>query len=215
MRRPGPHRVDVKRLAHLPDEAVVVGRGRAPREQAEHIGALDRAEACVEVVGHARRVEDRDGGGLQVPVQRLGQAERVPVAFQIRVGHLARGVDARVGPSGRGDPRAARKARVQPRQRGLDRALDRGQVRLRLPARERAARIFDQQRITGHGPVSARPSGRRPAWSWPRWAWSRRRQPAPASAAGRPSSGSRAGGRSAAVRPAGARLHARAGRAGR
>ncbi len=93
---------------------------------------------------------------------------------------------------------------IEPCQRRLDGALHRRLAGLRLPARERAARVFDQQRKAGHGAVSARPSVRpgRPS-------------PRPGAGAGRPASARRAGARSAAVRPAPARLHGPVGRAAR
>ncbi len=81
-------------------------------------------------------------------VQRLGQPERLPVAGKLGMCHLPRGMHARVG--------AARAhhhgslAGVEPRQRCLDRRLHARQCGLPLPAGERAAVVFELQRVAGH-----------------------------------------------------------------
>jgi hypothetical protein len=66
----------------------------------------------VEIIGNAGRNQHRHGCGFQVEIQRLGQAERIPVAGQIGMGDLGCGVDARIGAPGRRDPRPCGKAGI-------------------------------------------------------------------------------------------------------
>ena len=58
--------------------------------------------------------------GFEVVIQRLGQAERLPVAGQVAVRHLSGCMHARVRPPRRGDRVGAI---LKPRQGRLDRAL--------------------------------------------------------------------------------------------
>ena len=132
----------------MPDAATVVGCRGAAGKEAEGVAAFQGGKAGVEAVGDAGRLQDGNWQGAQVPVQGLRQAERVPVAGQVAMGDLTRGMDTGIGAACGGD-------RMQPRLQlaecrfncGLHRGLACG---LTLPALERAAVIVDFQGVAWH-----------------------------------------------------------------
>ncbi len=148
MGRPCTHRRQIQIARHLPDQPRVMGRRRAPHQQAEEIAPFQRREPRVPVIGHGRGGDNRHRLRLEVVVQRLGQAERVPVARHVAMRNLRQRMHARIGAPGGGD---AVRAGFQPVQRILDRALHRRLIRLRLPSGKGRAVIFDPEGIAWHG----------------------------------------------------------------
>ncbi len=134
-----------------------MGHRRAAGDEAEEVAAFAGGEAGVEVIrdtGAACR--HGDGQGPQVVVQRLCQAERVPVAGEVDMGDLTCGMDAGVGAASGGDGMGAGfeagKGRLDG---GLHRGLTFG---LTLPALERGTVILDLQGETRHVGSFAMPS---------------------------------------------------------
>ena len=147
MRGPFAHGLRIQRVQHLPGKPLVMGQRRPPRDQAEKVTPLNRRKPGVEVVRHPRRRDNRHRCGFQMPVQRLGQAERVPVARKVAMGHLSGRMDPRIGAPSRRDPR---RVRLQRAERIFHRLLHRRLARLTLPTGKGAAVIVDLQGISGH-----------------------------------------------------------------
>ena len=145
---PGLHRPGVKVMADLPDLTGVMHRWRAAGDKAKDIAPFDGGEPGVPVIGHGSAGDDGDGIGLEVEIQRLGQAERVPIARQIAVCHLTKGMDPRVSPARCGNRVWAWFQLCQCR---LNCALNGGLVALPLPARKRGTVVFYFQGIARHG----------------------------------------------------------------
>ena len=142
------HGVGIKRVADLPDKAVVMGGGGAAGQQAKEVAAFKGGKAGVEGVGDFGSGQDGDGERAEVVVQGFHQAERVPLAGEVGVGKLASGMHACIGATGGGDGVGAR---FKLGKRGLDGGLNRGLVAgLALPAVERAAVVVDFQGIARH-----------------------------------------------------------------
>ena len=156
MRRALAHRRDVEGVQNLPDPTPIMHDGGPPRDETEKIASFDCRKTRVKVIGDARASDDRDRSRLEMEIQRLGQAERIPVLAQIGMGDLRGGMNPGIGAS-RGRDRMC--PGFEPRQRGLDRALHGRLVRLALPASERSPVIFDLERISRHQGRIAR-SGR-------------------------------------------------------
>lgn len=119
------HRPDSQRPSELPDP-MAVARVDGPVGDDVVVGALDRAEPCVEIQGHLADAPDRDLATDQ-PVELSGQRRRVDCIRDVEVHHLRKGVDASIGA-----PRTGRRHLVpeQARQGGLELALDRAPVTL-------------------------------------------------------------------------------------
>ena len=142
------HGPGVQRTPHLPDLPALMGHRHAPRHQPEQIAPLHGREPGVEIIRHPRRPQDGDGRGLQVPVQRLGQPERVPVTAHVAMRDLSPGVHSRIRPPRRRD---VVRPPIEPEERRLQRPLHRGLVGLPLPAGEGGAEIFEAEGVAGHG----------------------------------------------------------------
>ena len=133
------HWLQIQRLRNLPDQPGVMRGRRAPHQQAKAVLPLNRGKPCVPVIGHAPGLPDRDGLRLQMIVQRLGQAERIPLFLQVAMGHLGQRVHPGIRPPCCGN---RVRAGFKPRQSRLDRALNRGLIRLTLPPGKGRAVIF-------------------------------------------------------------------------
>ena len=102
-------------------------------------------------------VDNRNGQGLEVVVQRFGQAKRLPIFAQVAMGHLRQCMYTGIGAPSSGDGMGARLELGQSR---LDRALHAGHVFLSLPACEGGAVVFNFQGITRHSAVPSACRGR-------------------------------------------------------
>lgn len=126
--------------------------GRAPLYQPEHIAPLHRRKPRVEIILNDRAINNRHLRRSEMEIQRLGQAERLPILGEISMGHLRRGMNAGIGAPRRRDRMIAL---FQPRQSRLNRALHGGVIGLPLPSCEGRAVVFDFESISGHIPVLA------------------------------------------------------------
>lgn len=130
-----------------------MGDRRAPRDEPEQIAPLHRTETRVKIIGDLHRLHDGNRMRFQVEIQRLAQAERVPVTGQIDRRHLPRAMHTRIGATGGGNGMIARFQLGQSRfNRSLHRRLA---LRLTLPALIGATVILNFQRKSWHVPPLA------------------------------------------------------------
>jgi hypothetical protein len=132
----------------VPDPAQVEAGAGAAIEDAILIMPGGGGEAGLETLVDAVGGEDRHRVRLGMIVQRLADLERIPVAFEVEMHHLAERMNPRVGTSGGlGDDALA----TETLDRLLEQLLHRQIVRLPLPAAEEAAVIFDGEAVARHG----------------------------------------------------------------
>jgi hypothetical protein len=79
MRRSLPHRRHLQRVRRCHARPAPSTSGRAPADDAVGIAPLHRREPRMPVAGHLGAGHHRHRRGLQMPVQRLRQPERIPV----------------------------------------------------------------------------------------------------------------------------------------
>ncbi len=106
MLRGGVHGLGVQGLSDVPDTAPVQRRTAGPVQDAIQVFAPIGGEAGMPVVADRRAVQNRHRLLHQMGVQGVHHRLCGPVAFQIDMAGLARGVDACVGAPGGGDPHA-------------------------------------------------------------------------------------------------------------
>ncbi len=142
------HGGQIEPVEHLPDQTAVMNHRRPAADQPEGVAPLDCRKAGMEVVGNPSHLHHCNRRGLEVEVQRLCQAEGIPVPLQITMGHLPCCVHARIGSARCGN---GMRPGFQPRERSLYRALHGFlTLRLALPASKGATIIFDFQRVSWH-----------------------------------------------------------------
>jgi hypothetical protein len=141
------HRVGVEAVMDMPHAAFVEDGPRAPVRDSIKIGALHGRETRVEIGRYLRHVDRSHTGGLQMPVQRVADFQRVPVALEIDVCCLPQRVHARIGAPGGGD---FHRMAAEFRECGFQRFLHRRPVGLTLPADETAAIVFEDQLVARH-----------------------------------------------------------------
>ncbi len=152
--RPRLHRARIKRVFDVPGQPAIMGERGAARNQPKQVAPFDRRKPRVKIVLDPGAIDDRHPRRLQVVIQRLRQAKRVPVLFHIAMGHLRQPMHARIGAPGRCDRVVAP---LEPGQGSLDRPLNRGLILLALPSGISGAVIFHFQRVSGHeGGISFR-----------------------------------------------------------
>ena len=76
---------------------------RAAAHEFEKVAPLDGRETRMPVVRHPRAGSDCDWLRSEMKIQRLSQAERIPVAFQIAMRDLTDRVNPCIGAPGGGD----------------------------------------------------------------------------------------------------------------
>ncbi len=96
---PGLHRVDVQRMIDPPNLSSVMGRGGTTHQDAEQVLPFNRREPRVPIFGHLCHCKNRHGLRLEVIVQRLGQAERIPFLVHVAMGDLTQCMDAGIRPA--------------------------------------------------------------------------------------------------------------------
>ncbi len=148
----GVHGLYVQRFFDMPDPAPVQRRTTGAVQDAVQVFAPGRREARMPVVADRRAVQHRHRLLHQMGVQGVHHRLRGPVALQIDMAGLARGVDARVGATSGGD---ARLLTAKGRDRRLDRALHGRLIGLGLKAVVGRAVVFDGEAIAGHQPRTA------------------------------------------------------------
>ena len=153
IRRRGPHGVCVKVVLNLPDQPLVVSGGGAAHQKAKEITALDGRKSRMPVRRYLCAGENCNGRGLQMMVQRLGQAEGFPSLAKVTMRHLPQRMHTRVRASGSGDDMRPRLELCESR---FDSLLYGRPIRLSLPARKWRAMILDFQCISGHASAIAR-----------------------------------------------------------
>ena len=99
------HRVNIKRAADAPRMAQVVDQRCAAHDDPVEVSAFGGREARVPVIPDGHASGHGYGMGFQMMVQRFGQAERLPFARHVAMGHLTQRVNAGVGAPGGRDGR--------------------------------------------------------------------------------------------------------------
>lgn len=101
--RPGLHRIHVQRVIDPPDLAPVMGLGRAAHQDAEKVLPFRGGKPRVPVIIDPGGLYDGHGVRLEMIVQRLGQAERVPFLAQVTMRDLPKRMNARIRAPGGGN----------------------------------------------------------------------------------------------------------------
>ena len=81
----------------MPDAVALKNRRRTPGQDAILIVSSLCREASLEGVGRGLDGEDRHGVRAQVKVQRLADAERLPLLGEVEMGHLPGRMHAGIG----------------------------------------------------------------------------------------------------------------------
>ncbi len=149
------HRLDVERLADVPDAAAIEGGRSRAVEDAIEITSSQGGESRVELGLGEPGVDHRDRLRREMGVDRLHHHAGRPVPGKIDMNHLSQRVHAGIGAASRLN---ADRLTGKCQDRRLDRGLNGRLVRLGLEAAIGAAVVLERQSIAGHQP-SREPAG--------------------------------------------------------